>query len=510
MPSVAQKTTGSAVADPRGPGKRPEGPALDQAASDGPVLDPALNIIPDNVASVHLTAVCGTAMGALAAVLQEKGIRVTGSDANVYPPMSTFLHGKKIPVTEGFSADNPAYGPDLVVIGNAVRRDNPEMDTLSRMRIPYCSMPQAVNRFLVAGRKTIVVTGTHGKTTTSAMIAWLLSEGGMDPSFLIGGILGNFRSNYRTGCGGWAVLEGDEYDTAFFDKKPKFFHYPADTAIVTSIEFDHADIFASLAHIRCAFDEFLSGMDPGARLIAFDGDETVRGLIAGRNVRVEMYGEDGASMWQIGKLWPDFPYNGFEVIRNGRLFGRFRMKMPGAHNRSNALAAVAAAAGAGLPADVIERGLETFNGIRRRQEIRGVKNGVIVLDDFAHHPTAVKHTVAAVREFYPDAGLFAVFEPRTNTSMRSVFQSVYPECFSGADTICIRKPPLLEKIPQDIRFSSEQLVQDLADRGADAHFFHDTEGIISFVAGRARPGDVVLVMSNGGFDNIHERLLSAL
>ncbi len=508
---MEQKKTGSAEAGPKGSdGPEADCSVTDQAGPGGPVLDPALNTIPRNVASVHLIAVCGTAMGALAAVLREKGICVTGSDANVYPPMSTFLAGKKIPVTEGFSADNPAYGPDLVVIGNAVRRDNPEVATVARKRIPYCSMPQAVNRFLVEDRKAVVVTGTHGKTTTSAMIAWLLFEGGMDPSFLIGGILGNFHSNYRTGSGGWAVLEGDEYDTAFFDKKAKFFHYPPNTAVVTSVEFDHADIFDNLAHIRTAFDEYLSGMDPGARLIAFDGDETVRGLVAGRNVHIEMYGMDGTAMWQIGKHWPDFPYNGFEVIRDGRLFGRFRMKMPGAHNRWNALAAVALAAGAGLPVDDIRRGLETFSGIRRRQEIRGVKNGVLVLDDFAHHPSAVKHTVAAVREFYPDAGLFAVFEPRTNTSMRSVFQSVYPGCFSGADTICIRKPPLLDKIPKDKRFSSQQLVEDLADRGADAHFFRDTEGIISFIAGRARPGDVVLVMSNGGFDNIHERLLTAL
>jgi UDP-N-acetylmuramate: L-alanyl-gamma-D-glutamyl-meso-diaminopimelate ligase len=474
------------------------------------VLDPALNAIPERVASVHMTAVCGTAMGALAAVLQEKGIAVTGSDAGIYPPMSTFLTGRGITITEGFSAENLAYHPDLVVVGNAVRRDNPEVSAIAEKRLAYCSMPQAVNRFLVENRQVVVIAGTHGKTTTSAMVAWLLSCAGYDPAFLIGGILGNFNANYHVGGGGYAVLEGDEYDTAFFDKGAKFLHYTPDIAVLTGVEFDHADIFTDLGHVKSVFDTFLLRIGKSGRLIAYDDDQNVKDLLAGKACKIEVYGENPDSYWHTGKNWVQFPYSCFEVMQNGRLFGSFKMKLIGAHNRMNALSAVAVAAGLGIPADVIAEGLETFAGVKRRQEIRGVKNGVMVIDDFAHHPTAVKKTVEAVKAFYPAARLFAVFEPRTNTSMRSVFQKVYPECFNGADTVCIRKPPLLGKIPEGQRFSSRQLVSDLKDKNIDAHYFSDTDHIIAYTASRAREGDIVLIMSNGGFDNIHERLLEAL
>lgn len=469
-----------------------------------------MNFIPGKVNSVHMTAVCGSAMGALAAVLQEKGIAVTGSDANVYPPMSTFLAGRGITVTEGFSTDNLAYRPDLVIVGNAVRPDNPEVGGWVEKQIPYCSMPQAINRFLVADKQSVVVTGTHGKTTTSAIVAWLLTHAGHDPSFLIGGILGNFHSNHRVGSGGCVVLEGDEYDTAFFDKKAKFLHYRPDVAVLTSVEFDHADIFTDLDHVKSAFDEFLFHIGESGRLIAFDNDPNVKGLLAGKACKIEMYGEEPGSFWRIGRHWIDFPYSCFEVLRDGRTFGCFKMTLIGDHNRMNALSAVAVAAGMGIPADVIAGGLETFAGVKRRQEMRGVKNGVMVLDDFAHHPTAVKKTVAAVRAFYPGSRLFAVFEPRTNTSMRSVFQDVYPACFEGADVVCVRKPPLLDKIPEDRRFSSRKLVSDLKDRRIDAHYFSETVAIVDFVVSRADAGDIILVMSNGGFDNIHERLLAAL
>lgn len=473
-------------------------------------LDPGRNVIPETVASVHMTAVCGTAMGALAAALQEKGIVVTGSDAGVYPPMSTFLAGRGIMVTEGFSAENLAYAPDLVIVGNAVRWDNPEVGAIMEKRLPYCSMPQAVRRFLVEDRQAVVITGTHGKTTTSAIVAWLLSYAGRDPSFLIGGILGNFNANYHAGGGECAVLEGDEYDTAFFDKGAKFFHYRPDVAVLTGVEFDHADIFNDLAHVISVFDQFVSRMNPASRLIAFDDDPNVARLIAGKTCRIETYGEKPDSYWRAEKSRIDFPYNVFDVMKNKAYFGRFQTTLIGAHNRMNALAAVAVAAGMGISAEVIAEGLASFKGVKRRQEVRGVKNGVMVIDDFAHHPTAVQKTVAAVKAFYPASRLFAVFEPRTNTSMRSVFQEIYPASFDGADVVCIRKPPLLEKIPEGQRFSSEKLVADLKERRMDAHYFSDTEEIIDFVATRADSGDIILIMSNGGFDNIHERLLDAL
>ena len=473
-------------------------------------LDQKLNVIPEQVRSVHLIAVCGTAMGALAAALKEMGLAVTGSDAGVYPPMSTFLADRGITVTGGFSGENLAYVPDLVVVGNAVRKDNPEVLKLAEMGISYCSMPQAINWFLVGKKKAVVITGTHGKTTTSSMVAWLLESAGRAPSFMIGGILANFNANYRVGKGDYVVLEGDEYDTAFFDKGAKFLHYPPDVAILTSVEFDHADIFRDLDHVKSAFDRFLSGIPRDSRLIVYDDDPNIDSLIGNRTCRIETYGSKDGSDWRIGRTWVAPPWNGFEVMRNGEVFGRFEMQMIGAHNRYNALSAIAAAAGIRISPDAIAIGLKTFTGIKRRQEIRGVKNGVTVIDDFAHHPTAVRETVNAVRGFFQANRIIAVFEPRTNTSMRKIFQDTYPESFHGADMVCVRKPPLLGKIPEGERFDSDLLVADLKRRGHDAHYFEDTEGIIAFVASGARPGDIVLVMSNGGFDNIHERLLTAL
>ncbi|MFP3981522.1 MAG: UDP-N-acetylmuramate:L-alanyl-gamma-D-glutamyl-meso-diaminopimelate ligase [Desulfobacterales bacterium] len=468
------------------------------------------NQIPQRVASVHLIAVCGTGMGALAAALKEMGLAVTGSDAGVYPPMSTFLEKRGIAVSDGFSEKNLAYGPDLVVVGNAVKKDNPEAVRMLEMGLPYCSMPQAINRFMAQNRRTVVITGTHGKTTTASMVAWLLQSAGCDPSFMIGGILNNFQANYRVGNGGYMVIEGDEYDTAFFDKGPKFLHYRPDIAIWTGAEFDHADIFRDLDHVRAVFDAFFAQIPGNSTLIAHGEDAGAEKLLAGRSCHVETYGTRDSDFWRLAEETRQPGWNRFSVFRNSHLFGRFRMKAAGAHNRLNALSAVAAAADLGLSPETIARGLETFAGIRRRQEVRGVKNGVTVIDDFAHHPTAVRETISAIRAFYPENRLIAVFEPRTNTSMRKVFQEVYATVFDGADIVCVRKPPLLHKVPKDQRFSSAQLVADLRARGMDAHYFADTGDIVAFAAGAAADGDVILVMSNGGFDNIHERLLEAL
>ncbi|NOY69870.1 MAG: UDP-N-acetylmuramate:L-alanyl-gamma-D-glutamyl-meso-diaminopimelate ligase [Deltaproteobacteria bacterium] len=469
-----------------------------------------LNRIPETVKSVHFIAICGTAMAALAAALKDMGINVTGSDENVYPPMSTFLEKRKIPVGTGFDPANLDCRPDLVVVGNAVRRENPEAVRVCKDGLCYCSMPQAVNHFLVSGKKAVVVAGTHGKTTTSSIIAWLLYSAGYDPTFMIGGIVKNFDANYRVGKGEYVVLEGDEYDTAFFDKGAKFFHYPPEIAVLTGVEFDHADIFKDLDHVMDTFNRFVTGIGKEKHLIAWDGDENVVRLAAGVSCIVERYGAGAGSCWKMENTYVNPPWNGFDVFCGNRFFGNFKTRLVGGHNRMNTLAAIAVCAHAGLSSDQIGTGLESFSGVRRRQEIRETKKGVVVMDDFAHHPTAVRETVAAVKDFYPDGRLIAVFEPRTNTSMRSVFQEVYPKSFDCADIICIRKPPLLKKVPENERFSSQKLVCDLNSRKKEAHFFPDTDGIISFVAGIARPGDVVLIMSNGGFDNIHERLLTAL
>ena len=473
-------------------------------------IDPRLNRIPEIVASVHLIAVCGTAMGALASMLRDLGMGVTGSDQNVYPPMSTFLAERGIEANSGFAAEHLSHGPDLVVVGNTVRRDNPEVQEMIRMGLPFCSMPQAVNRFVAAGKKALVVTGTHGKTTTSSLLAWVLWTAGLDPSFMIGGILKNFDCNYRLGQGPHLVLEGDEYDTAFFDKGPKFLHYPPAAAILTSVEFDHADIYGDLDQVIGAFGRFVGTMAPESLLAAFDADANINALVQHRPGRILRYGEDAASSWQLGAVRMDPPQTVFDVYFDGRHFHRFQTPMVGRHNLYNALAVIAVCTDLGLTPEQIAQGMETFAGVRRRQEVRGVQNGVTVMDDFAHHPTAVRETVRAVRFFYPAGRVIAIFEPRTNSSMRRVFQDVYPTVFDGADLICIREPSLLNKIPEGERFSSPKLVADLKKRGLDAHFFEDTGEIIDFVADRAVPGDLVLIMSNGGFDNIHERLLNLL
>ena len=473
-------------------------------------MDMSKNVIPDDVRRVHLMAVCGTAMGALACMLKDLGYEVTGSDQKVYPPMSDFLAGRGIRIVDGFRPENLGHRPDLVVVGNAVTRLNPEAVELDRLGLPFCSMPQAINRFVVAGRQTLMVTGTHGKTTTSALLAWILQAAGCDPSFVIGGILKNFQSNYRLGNGGLIVIEGDEYDTAFFDKGPKFLHYRPVATVLTSIEFDHADIYRDLAHVQSAFRRLVDGLPPGSLLVACDEDPHIPEVIAGAALTVRRYGRREGSHWRLGPIRVDPPWTTFDVLKTGSRFARFRTRLIGTHNLLNALAGIAVADHLGISAAALTGALETFEGIRRRQEIRGEKRGIVVMDDFAHHPTAVRETIAAVKAAFPGRRIIAVFEPRTNSSMRKVFQPVYPASFECADMICIRRPPRLDKVPEAERFSSEDLVRELNRRGKAAGFFPDTDQIINHLAQTAASGDVILIMSNGGFDNIHERLLASL
>jgi UDP-N-acetylmuramate: L-alanyl-gamma-D-glutamyl-meso-diaminopimelate ligase len=473
-------------------------------------MDLSKNRIPDSVKSIHMIAICGTGMGALASMLKDLGFEVTGSDQKVYPPMSEFLSSKDIKITEGFSKNNVAYGPDLVIVGNAVSKDNPEVVGMNQMGLEFCSMPQAVNRFIASGKKPLVITGTHGKTTTSSILAWILYEAGMDPTFMIGGILKNFESNYRLGSGEHMVIEGDEYDTAFFDKGPKFLHYDPTIAILTGVEFDHADIFRDIQHVKQAFDAFISGISPQNTLIAFDDDKNVSDLVHGKSCQLVKYGRHADSVWRLGSVSIQQPWTLFEVLKHGKVFGNFKTRLVGEHNLLNALSAVAVADTLTIPMETIAKAFESFEGVKRRQEIRGKKSGITVMDDFAHHPTAVRETLRAVRPFYPNGRLIAVFEPRTNSSMRNIFQNIYPLSFDSADIICIRQPSLLDKIPPNERFSSQQLVNDLNCQGKDAHYFPNTDEIIDFLIAEARSGDLVLVMSNGGFDNIHERLLKSL
>jgi UDP-N-acetylmuramate: L-alanyl-gamma-D-glutamyl-meso-diaminopimelate ligase len=469
-----------------------------------------LNSIPENVRKIHLIAVCGTGMGALACMLKNLGFEITGSDQKIYPPMSDFLVGQGVQIMDGFDAAHIQKGTDLVVVGNAVTRENPEAKKMDQMGIPFCSMPQALNHFVARDKKTLVVSGTHGKTTTASILAWMLYKAGLDPSFMIGGILQNFDSNFRLGGGDYMIIEGDEYDTAFFDKGPKFMHFRPAVTVLTSVEFDHADIFQDLNHVRKAFGGFLSRLESTSLLLAFDGDENVKDLLSEAHCRIEPYGQNDHSAWQIANVQIEAPWSRFDLLKSGKPFGTFKTRLIGRHNLMNALPVIAIADHLGTPVEKISAALETFEGVKRRQQIRGEKNRVTVMDDFAHHPTAVRETLEAVKSFYADKRLIAVFEPRTNSSMRNVFQNIYPQSFDPADLICIRQPALLKKIPAAERFSSEQLVADLKQRGKDAHFFADTDSIVEFLVRRAAPGDLILVMSNGSFDNIHAKLLDSL
>ena len=473
-------------------------------------MDLKKNVIPEKVQKIHLTAICGTAMGALACMLKDLGYHVSGSDHKVYPPMSTFLTRKGIQIADGFHAENVSHAPDLVIIGNTIKKENPEVAAVREKGIPFCSMPQALNHFAAKGKKALLIAGTHGKTTTSSLLAWVLTHAGLDPSFMIGGILKNFDSNYRLGQGTYIVIEGDEYDTAFFDKGPKFMHYAPEVAALTSVEFDHADIFQDISHVRRIFKGFIDALPRQSTLIAFDADTNIDGLVLKNSDRVLRYGRALESPWRLGSVSIRPPEIDFEVFKKGARFGQFKTRLPGEHNLFNILAVIAMADQLEIPASVIAEALLRFDGVKRRQETRGIRRGITVMDDFAHHPTAVRETIRALKPFYPKGRVIAVFEPRTNSSMRDIFQDIYPESFDDADLICIRHPPLLEKIPAGHRFSSERLVEDLKRRGKTAYYFLNTDAIIEFLTSEARSGDLLLIMSNGGFDNIHERLLEHL
>ena len=330
------------------------------------MLDMNKNRIDESVRTIHLIAVCGTGMGALACMLRDLGFEVTGSDQKVYPPMSTFLEQKGIRIMNGYRAENVDYRPDLVVVGNVISRDNPEAIEVHRMGLSYCSMPQALNHFVARGKKTLLVSGTHGKTTTSSILAWVLYKAGLDPSYMIGGLLKNFDSNYRLGNGPYFVIEGDEYDTAFFDKVPKFFHYKPQIAVTTSIEFDHADIFNDLDHVKEAFARFISDLADSSLLLAFDDDKNIDELIGGADCRIERYGRQNDSPWQLGDISLEPPWTIFEVLKNGRPLATFKTRLFGEHNLLNALSVIAIADHLNIPLPIIASALESFAGIKRR------------------------------------------------------------------------------------------------------------------------------------------------
>ncbi|MGH0031194.1 MAG: UDP-N-acetylmuramate--L-alanine ligase [Myxococcota bacterium] len=474
----------------------------------------------DDLRRVHFVAIAGTGMGSLAALLHARGLTVTGSDDQLYPPMSTLLARAGIPVRESFRAENVLdAAPDLVVIGNAVRPDNPEARAAIDEGFAYRSFSDALYELAIAGRHPVVVTGTHGKTTTTSLVTYLLRETGADPSMLVGGFAHDFDGSFLEGGGAHFVVEGDEYDTAFFDKTPKFLHYHPRTLVITSVEFDHADIYRDLDHVKEAFRTLVARMPADGTIVAATGHPNVRDVVADAPCRVVGYGVGAADAlpgtdWRADDLVADEAGTRFTLHRPGAAPTPVTSSQHGDFNVENALAALAVVDALGGDADAAVRALPAFRGVKRRQEVRGEADGVLVVDDFAHHPTAVAASIGAARARHPGRPIVAIFEPRTNTSRRAVFQQRYAECFDQADRVIVRAVPdaPIYSATGEVteRFSAARLVDDLSARGVPAVACDEVDEIVALLAREARPGDVLLVMSNGDFGGIWEKLLRAL
>jgi UDP-N-acetylmuramate: L-alanyl-gamma-D-glutamyl-meso-diaminopimelate ligase len=460
---------------------------------------------------LHFVGVCGTAMATLAAMLKARGIDVQGSDHNVYPPMSDFLAQEGIRVFDSYDASHITPDITAAIIGNAVSRGNPELETILDRKIRYHSLPEAVREQFLWSARSIVIAGTHGKTTTTALTAWLLTECGADPSALIGGISVNFDKSYRLGGGRDFVIEGDEYDSAFFDKTAKFLKYLPDIAVINNLEYDHADIYADMEALRVAFRRLIVLVPRSGRLlIGADSPEAAR-LVSFAKSPVETFGFAEGADWRAAEVQAQGHTTVFELTHAGEPLGHFAVPLYGEHNVRNALAAIAVGHAVGISIEELRRALLTFRGVRRRLERRGTVRGVSVYDDFAHHPTAILETLRAVRLAHPDQRIWAVFEPRSATSCRRVFQRDFARAFaeSGADEIVLASV-FRASLPPDERLSVDELVEDLKCGGHHARHLPDVDTIVRTIAAEAREGDLVIIMSNGGFDDIHDKLLRQL
>lgn len=459
---------------------------------------------------IHMIAVCGIGMGSLAGLLKTSGYKVTGSDQNVYPPMSNQLADLGIPIALGYGAQNLEPRPDLVIIGNAAKEKNPEVMAVMEMGIPYISFPQALAQFFIKDRESLVMCGTHGKTTSTSMLAWILESAGLSPSMMVGGVAKNFSKSFQVGEGRHFVLEGDEYHTAFFNRVPKFHHYRPRMACLNSLEFDHGDIYRDLAHIQESFREHLIERMPEDGFLAVCTDyPAVKPLLGAIKCDCETYGLKGSPHWQASEIEISEEGTTFTVLQGGEIYGRFFMQMSGRHNVQNALGVIALCHRVGLSVPAIACGLATFEGVKRRQEIRGIVDDVVVIDDFAHHPTAVRETVRAIKSRYPKRNVWAVVEPRTASSRRDFFQKDYVKSFDSADRVIVADVFMPEMIEPERIFSPARLVADLVANGHRAWHLPTANAIVEMLRKDARPGDVVLVMSNGAFDGIHEKLLKA-
>jgi len=461
---------------------------------------------------IHLIGVCGTAMATLAAMLKRKGFDVQGSDQDVYPPMSDFLAAEGVPTLAGYAADHVTGDIDLVVVGNAISRGNPELEEVLDRKIRYCSLPEAIREHFLWGARSIVIAGTHGKTTTTSLTGWVLTHGGLDPSVLVGGIARNLSesgSSYRIGRGRDFVIEGDEYDSAFFDKTAKFLKYLPDIAVVNNVEFDHADIYADFDAVTLAFRRLVNLVPRKGLLLVGADSPGARALVDKAVSRVQTFGTGDDVEWQAHDLVPAGASTRFHVRRNGAPFATFEVPLVGAYNVRNATAAIAVATEVGLSAETIADGLRAFTGVKRRLEVVGVADGVTIFDDFAHHPTAVAETLAGLRASNPAARIWAVFEPRSASSCRRVFQDDFARAFGAADEVVIAGV-FRSSLPEAERLSADQLVSDLERAGRRARHIATVDDIVTAVAAEAKPGDLVVLMSNGGFGGIHQKLLQAL
>jgi UDP-N-acetylmuramate: L-alanyl-gamma-D-glutamyl-meso-diaminopimelate ligase len=466
---------------------------------------------------VHLVGICGTGMGALAGLLKARGHDVRGSDAQIYPPMSDQLRALGVPLFEGFRPENLDWGPEKVVVGNVCRRDHVEVVAAGERGLALTSFPALLEELFLEGSHPVVIAGTHGKTTSTSLLAFLLADAGRDPSFLVGGVPLNFGRGYRLGGGPHFVVEGDEYDSAFFDKGSKFLHYRPRTAMLTGIELDHVDIFSSFEAMRATFEKFVGLLPADGLLVAAASSASALEVAASAACRVETYAVGtravaGAPQWRatIEEVQRSPGRSIFTVTREGEVFGRFDVALTGEHNVENVLGVVAIAAGLGLRADEIDRGLRRFAGVKRRQEVRGIASGVTVIDDYAHHPTAVRETLAALRRRAGRGKLVAIYEPRSATSRRATFQGEFADAFAAADEVVVTKLWNPDAIPPAERFDPEKLASDLRSRGTAARLIPEVDAIVGHVAERVQPGDVVVVFTTGELGGIHDKILARL
>jgi UDP-N-acetylmuramate: L-alanyl-gamma-D-glutamyl-meso-diaminopimelate ligase len=464
---------------------------------------------------IHLSGICGTAMASLAGLLQLEGHRITGSDKAAYPPMSDQLRELGIPVKEPYAAENLDPRPDLVVIGNALSRGNPEVERVLDERIPFTSMAALLKDEFLNGRESLVVAGTHGKTTTTSMLACIYQTAAqqnpaLEPSFLIGGVAENFGSSFQLRPTRTFIVEGDEYDTAFFDKGPKFLHYFPDALILTHVEFDHADIYADLEAVKTAFKRLVNLVPRRGVIVAFDGSENVTECVAHALCRVERYGFSEQAEWQIRNLAHHGGLTQWQVWRGGSLWAELQMQLAGEHNALNATAAAALAANQGIARDAIVAALAGFRSVKRRLEVRAEIGGVTIIEDFAHHPTAIRETLRALHAIYPQARLWAILEPRSNTLRRKVLQNDLVASLRLADRVVLAGVYQQQRIAENERLHPEDVVRALNTQGTPALLCPDVESILDEVVPQLRSGDVVAILSNGGFDGIYEKLPARL